>query len=413
MNVHIERASEADGPSILQLLREAGLPIDGLSENLHTAFVARDGADVVGCAALEVYADGVLLRSVAVASAARGHGLGHRLTDAAITLAQSLGTPAVFLLTTTAESYFPRFGFVPMPREQVPTGVQQSIEFRSACPSSAVVMGRTLRDEPEKPMTYTHGHHESVLRSHKWRTLDNSAAYLAPHLTPGTSVLDLGCGPGTITADIGRRVAPGRVLGIDTSAAVIEEARRDTGGGPNVEFSVGDLYALEMDDHTFDVVHAHQVLQHLPDPVRALREMKRVCKPGGLVAARDGDYDAFRWYPDEPAIDFWLALYRKIARRNAGEPDAGRFLLAWAHAAGFDNVQPGASVWCFATPDDRAWWGGLWADRMTESAIARQAVTDGLATEKELREIAEGWRRWAMHPDAWYAVLHGEILCRC
>ena len=105
-------------------------------------------------------------------------------------------------------------------------------------------------------MTYTHGHHESVLRSHKWRTVDNSAAYLAPRLTDGISVLDLGCGPGTITADLGRRVAPGRVLGIDVSAGVIEEARRDAGGGPNVEFSVGDLYALDIDDATFDVVHA-------------------------------------------------------------------------------------------------------------------------------------------------------------
>src|SRR6185312_14745823 len=194
-------------------------------------------------------------------------------------------------------------------------------------------------------MTYTHGHHESVLRSHKWRTVDNSAAYLAPHLTDGISVLDLGCGPGTITADIGRRVAPGRVLGIDMSSGVIEEARRDAGAGSNVEFSVGDLYSLDIDADTFDVVHAHQVLQHLADPVGALRQMKRVCKRGGLVAARDGDYGAFRWYPDEPAIDRWLALYRTIARRNAGEPDAGRFLLAWAHAAGFDEVRPGASVW--------------------------------------------------------------------
>src|SRR5215467_10127515 len=112
-------------------------------------------------------------------------------------------------------------------------------------------------------MTYTHGHHESVLRSHKWRTVDNSAAYLATHLTSGTSVLDLGCGPGTITADIGRRVAPGRVLGVDASADVIEEARRDARAGSNVEFAVGDVYTLEIDDHTFDVVHAHQVLQHL------------------------------------------------------------------------------------------------------------------------------------------------------
>src|SRR5436190_21348050 len=119
-------------------------------------------------------------------------------------------------------------------------------------------------------MTDTHGHHESVLRSHKWRTVDNSAAYLAPHLTSGASVLDVGCGPGTITADIARRVAPGRVVGIDASADVIGQARRDAGGGPNVEFSVGDIYALEIDDHTFDIVHAHQVLQHLPDSVSAL-----------------------------------------------------------------------------------------------------------------------------------------------
>ena len=139
-------------------------------------------------------------------------------------------------------------------------------------------------------MTYTHGHHESVLRAHKWRTVDNSAAYLAPHLTSGMSVLDIGCGPGTITADIGVRVAPGHVLGIDSSAAVIDEARRDAGGRPNVEFSVGDVYALETHDHAFDVVHAHQVLQHLADPIRALREMKRVCKRGGLAAARDSDY---------------------------------------------------------------------------------------------------------------------------
>ncbi len=261
-------------------------------------------------------------------------------------------------------------------------------------------------------MTYTHGHHESVLRSHEWRTVDNSAAYLAPHLANGISVLDLGCGPGTITADIGRRVAPGRVVGVDMSAEIIEKARRDAGGGSNVEFVAGDVYALDIRDGTFDVVHAHQVLQHLHDPVGALRQMKRLCRPGGLVAARDADYGGFRWYPDEPALERWLSLYRTVARRNAGEPDAGRFLLAWAHSAGFDDVIAGASAWCFATPDDRAWWGGLWADRMTKSAIARQAVSEGLATEQELREIADGWQRWAAHPDAWYAVPHGEILCR-
>jgi SAM-dependent methyltransferase len=260
-------------------------------------------------------------------------------------------------------------------------------------------------------MTYTHGHHESVLRSHKWRTVDNSAAYLAPYLVAGAAVLDVGCGPGTITADIASRVAPGRVRGIDAAADIIDDARAHAGDATNIEFAVDDVYALDAADATYDVVHTHQVLQHLPDPVGALREMRRVCKPGGVVAARDGDYGAFRWYPDEPMLDRWLELYEAIGRHNNGEPDAGRFLLAWAHAAGFTDVEPGASVWCFATPADRDWWGNLWADRMTESAIGRQAVADGFATDDEVRAIAEGWRRWAAHPDAWFIVPHGEIVC--
>jgi ubiquinone/menaquinone biosynthesis C-methylase UbiE len=259
-------------------------------------------------------------------------------------------------------------------------------------------------------VTYTHGHHESVLRSHRWRTVENSAAYVASRFGAGVNVLDVGCGPGTITVDIAQRVAPGRVIGIDAAADVIEAARADAGDIENVEFRTGDVYALEFDDDTFDLVHAHQVLQHLPDPVGALREMARVCKPGGVVAARDSDYGAFRWYPDDARLDRWLALYREIARKNRGEPDAGRFLLAWAHEAGLTNVQPTASVWCFATPEDRAWWGGLWADRMTESAIARQAVAENFATAAELAELADALRRWANNPDGWFSVLHGEIV---
>ncbi len=152
MNVQIERASDADGPSILQLLQASGLPIDGLVEHLNAAFVARDGAAIVGCAAAEIYPDGALLRSVAVASSARGHRLGEHLTEAAIALARSLGTPAVYLLTTTAESYFQRFGFVQTARELVPAAVQQSIEFRSACPASAIVMRKALNDSTEEKL---------------------------------------------------------------------------------------------------------------------------------------------------------------------------------------------------------------------------------------------------------------------
>ncbi|MGK5532636.1 methyltransferase domain-containing protein [Streptomyces sp. URMC 129] len=261
---------------------------------------------------------------------------------------------------------------------------------------------------------YTHGHHESVLRSHRWRTAENSAAYLLPELRPGLSLLDIGCGPGTLTAGLAERVAPGPVTAVDHAADILTAARAEaeSRGLTGVRFATADAQALEFPDGSFDVVHAHQVLQHLGDPVRALREARRVCRAGGVVAARDADYAAMTWYPLLPGLDEWLALYRRVARANGGEPDAGRRLLSWAREAGFTEVTASASVWCFATPADRAWWSALWADRTTASSYARLAVDGGHATPAGLRRIADAWRAWGRDDDAWFSVLHGEILCR-
>lgn len=260
---------------------------------------------------------------------------------------------------------------------------------------------------------YTHGHADSVLRSHRWRSAENSALYLLPYLRQGQRVLDIGCGPGTITIDLGRRVAPGDVLGVDREVAPLEEARRSArAAGVPVRFANGDVYALDLADGSYNVVHAHQVLQHLSDPVAALREMRRVCAPGGLIAVRDADYDAMCWYPGDERLDRWLQLYRQVAKSHGAEPDAGRRLLSWARAAGLDDVDSSASVWCFSSPEDRAWWGGLWADRITTSALAQTALTAGLSTAQELAELAEGWRAWAASANGWFTVLHGEVLAR-
>jgi SAM-dependent methyltransferase len=261
---------------------------------------------------------------------------------------------------------------------------------------------------------YTHGHHESVLRSHRRRTAQDSAGYLLPYLEAGMSVLDVGCGPGTITVDLAARVAPGQVTAVELTDDVLDLARAEARerNQSNVSFATSNVHALDFSDDTFDVAHAHQVLQHVADPVQALCELRRVCVPDGIVAVRDADYAGIIWFPRPPALDRWLDLYDRAARANGGEPDAGRRLLSWAQEAGFDDITATGSMWCFATPEARDWWGGMWADRIVESALARQLVDSGMATTADLNEISSAWREWAAAPNGWLAIPHGEIICR-
>jgi SAM-dependent methyltransferase len=268
------------------------------------------------------------------------------------------------------------------------------------------------RSEVAPRERYIHGHHESVLRSHSWRTVLNSAAYLLPHLAAGQRVLDVGSGPGTISIDLARRVAPGTVVGIDSSADVVEQATglaRDN-GIDTVSFSVGDVYALEFADDSFDIVHAHQVMQHLARPIDAMREIRRVLKPGGVFAARDVVYGSTAWYPSLPALDSWLRTLLTVHRGNGGDPDAGRSLKAWARHAGFASVTSSASMWCFATDAERDWWGSTWAERALESSFAAQAIETGAASLNDLHEMADGWRYWAADADGWFGMPHGEII---
>jgi len=267
---------------------------------------------------------------------------------------------------------------------------------------------------PTGPDVYLHGHHDSVLRSHRWRTPENSAGYLLAQLTPDAEVLDVGCGPGTITAGLAALVPDGRVIGIDRAGDVLAEARPEavSRGLTNLSYEVGDVYRLAFADASFDVVHAHQVLQHLSDPVAALTEMRRVCRADGTVAARDSDYGGMIWFPGDEELAEWQLLYRRVARATGGEPDAGRQLLSWARVAGFGQVEASASAWCYAGPHDRSWWGALWAERLTASSFGERAVEHGLATRRDLARLADAWLRWAASDDGWFLVPHGEVLCR-
>ena len=271
-----------------------------------------------------------------------------------------------------------------------------------------------LSDGSVETARYTHGHSAAVLSAHSRRGAADSAAYLLAHLRTGMDLLDVGCGPASITADLAERVAPGRVVALDAAADALEAARktlRERGLSEQVEVTSGDVMALPFEDASFDVVHAHQLLQHLDDPVAALAEMRRGVRPGGIVAARDAVYSADAWFPQPAGMDSWLEVYMATAQANGGEPDAGSRLLAWSRDAGFREVTTSASAWCFATEQDRKWWSGTWAERCLTS-FGPRAVELGLATTSDLETMAEAWRQWGANDDGWFVVVHGEVLLR-
>ncbi len=260
---------------------------------------------------------------------------------------------------------------------------------------------------------YTHGHESSVVAAHAVRTAATSAAYLLPHLHEGMSLLDVGCGPGSVTLDLAEALgATGAVVGVDREPSVLATARAAAAARADVRtaFRQADVHALPFADGAFDVVHAHQVLQHVGSPVAALREMARVCRPGGMVAVRDVDYGATTWWPEADGIRRWLELYVALARRNGGEPCAGRRLSSWAGEAGLTCLSAGASAWTYATAAERAWLAGSWAARLRGS-LMDQALALGWSGA-DVEKIAAGWASWGSEASGWFAYLHAEVLAR-
>lgn len=262
---------------------------------------------------------------------------------------------------------------------------------------------------------YTHGHHRSVVTAHSARRASESAAFLMPLLKSPMKLLDFGCGPGTITVDLGEEVAPGgSVLGIDSSADVIEQARahEKKSGSTNVKFEARSIYESELDADQFDVVYAHQVLQHLSRPVDALNEAKRVLKPGGICAVREIDWSTASFFPKEPLIERFLEIYFEVATRNGGKADAGRYLKSWFEAAGFEDLEVSTSNWTFADQAGLAWWGNQWAERVLHSNIATRALEYGIATHDELERISKAWSAWVNAPGALWTFTHVAVIGR-
>lgn len=257
---------------------------------------------------------------------------------------------------------------------------------------------------------YTHGHHASVVAQHGRRTAEEAAAFLLPRLRPGMRLLDAGCGPGSITAGLARRVAPGEVVGVDAEPSVLALARERGAGLPNLRFEEASVYGLPFGDDSFDAAYAHQLLQHLTDPPAALRELARVVRPGGLVAVRDSDYQTMISWPRSEAIEEWRGLYTALARGNGADANAGRRIPSWLARAGLTEIEVSTATALMRGRDEVLNWGDSWAERVTASAFAEQALERGLATRAGLERIAAGWRDWARDPEALFLFVHVEGL---
>lgn len=272
--------------------------------------------------------------------------------------------------------------------------------------------------------TYAHGHSAATVAGHASRTAEFCAAHLLPHLSPGASILDVGCGPGSITATFLPYVSPGgRVVGIDSSAEVVATAQSQVGqrmsaaaaSSTTIEFLVGDLFKLPFEDDTFDVVHAHQVIVHLPlDKVAAaLREMKRVCKKaGGLVAIRDAQPDrgGMQVFPADPLLPMTMDLFVKRVQMKSGvTPDSvGGFLKVARDEVGFRETKRQFSLDVFEGKELREMWGNQWSSRTDEQGFKSFVLETGLASEEEVAELPRAWKRWRDAEDGWCTLLQLE-----
>ena len=260
---------------------------------------------------------------------------------------------------------------------------------------------------------YSVGYDERTACFFEERTADTHAQFLLEYLVPGMSLLDGGCGPGTITKGLAEIVAPGRVLGIDREQSQIDLALRLTDGCPTIEFRTDDLCGLTAADESFDVVFVHGVLEHIADPEKAISEIRRVLKSGGLVGSRHADFGGFLLEPMPEPLGKFSQLFIELMKRNGGDPYCGRRQPGLFRKAGFEIVKVSASYDCW-TPDAESTRRNahFLAELCGDSEFSKQLVEYGLADKRVLAQLKSSFLTWGEMPEAFAAEAWGEIVAR-
>lgn len=261
---------------------------------------------------------------------------------------------------------------------------------------------------------YTLGYGQDIVRAFSSRKGAREAAFFLPYLAPGMRLLDCGCGPGTITVELAAHVSPGEVVGIDLAGEQFTAGRAlaDDRGLANVTFEVGNIYDLEYAEESFDAVFAHGVLYHLAEPERAIAEMRRVLKSGGLLGIRDSDEGGTLFTPTGELMERAFRAVLSAQASHGAQPYFGRRQRSLLREAGFEVLQVSASYDCYATERETRGFGKVLAELILQPHIADAVVSTGSATRAEVAELSAAALAWGEDPDAFWARARCEAVAR-
>jgi SAM-dependent methyltransferase len=249
--------------------------------------------------------------------------------------------------------------------------------------------------------TYETAMRERHRPAHARRTAQTQAAFFLPHLRPGIALLDLGCGPGTITVGLAEAVAPGPVTGVDRDPGLPD-------GATGIDLVTADVHELPFPDASFDAIFASALLQHVPDPLAVLREARRVARPGAVIGLVDADWDGMLMYPDSDVLRQSFSVFGRL--RAGTSPYVGRELRALLAEAGFVHCVGSARVTCEADDESASAFAEFTAAAYAAPALVDKVVEAGIATAAEMAAFTDAWHAWGAHPGAYMARLWCEAI---
>lgn len=260
----------------------------------------------------------------------------------------------------------------------------------------------------ERHENYSGGYDPLLLRGLSRREATREAAFFVPHLRQEMKILDCGCGPGGISLGLAGLVPAGSVTGVDIEPGQLELGRAEAvrRGLSNVSFEQASLYELPFPNASFDAVLAHAVVYHLGQPKRAVLEMKRVLRAGGILGLRDADIDGDVYHPENPVLQKFWSLAERVSAAGGGDMRFGRKQRALLRECGFNEIRASASYDSYGDAQSVEGFSRFWADVFM--AQHREAIlAAGWASAQELEELIGAMRTWGQDPNAFYAR------CRC